>query len=64
MDLKEIVIIFINAIATTFGFSGPLYIMCLVLIRGKFKIRDYLHVYVTLYIVNIIMGLQTNENLS
>lgn len=56
MDLKEIAIIFINAIATTFGFSGPLYIMYLVLIREKFMIRDYLHVYITLYIVNIIMG--------
>lgn len=57
MELKEIAIIFINAIATTFGFSGPLYMMHLVLTREKFKIREYLHIYLILYIVNIIASL-------
>lgn len=56
MELKEIAIVFINAIASTFGFSGPLYNIYLILTVDKFKIKDYLHLYIVLYVTNIIMG--------
>lgn len=56
MELKEIAIIFINAIATTFGFSGSLYAMYLVLTKKQFNMKDYIRIYTILYFVNIIIG--------
>ena len=54
MELKEVVIIFVNAIATTFGFSGPLYSIYLALTKERFTYNKYMQFYAVLYIFDII----------